>query len=278
MERNSRNDFNSIVNEIEEEGYRHLNNEIEVSDDGYVHDAPLLAGLIDENGVLHNTFTYREMNGKDEEAISKADVKSNGAKVVNVLVERCVSEIGTLKKKELGAKWGETVRKLLGGDLDYIAFKIRELSKGKEITFSHKCPNCGTTLNTVASIDEFPIKPFLGNFEVEFELPRGYKDAKGELHTTGVIRMSNGLDREVVTPILKKNASTATTVLITRLIKFNDGCIPNQNYVSEMSLRDRDVLEKIIKDNVFGIDTNLDIVCSSCGADISGELGQSNFF
>ena len=44
-----------------------------------------------------------------------------------------------------------------------------------------------------------------------------------------------------------------------------------------MSLRDRDILEKIIKENTFGIDTNIDIMCDSCGTDISGEVGQSNF-
>ena len=45
-----------------------------------------------------------------------------------------------------------------------------------------------------------------------------------------------------------------------------------------MSLKDREILEKIIKDNAFGIDTVLDnIMCTSCGQDISGEVGQSNF-
>ena len=32
---------------------------------------------VDNNGVLHSTFTYREMTGKDEEAINRGDVKAN---------------------------------------------------------------------------------------------------------------------------------------------------------------------------------------------------------
>ena len=272
------NDFENVVNQIENESIRTLNEQIEVSEDGLVHDVPLFAGYVDSDGVLHNTFTYREMNGKDEEAISKADVRSNGAKVVNVLVERCVVAIGSLTKKECGARWGTIVREMLGGDLDYMAFKIRELSKGNEVEFTHKCPNCGTKLTTIINTDEFNIIPYKGQSAVNFTLARGYKDGKGEIHKDGVIRLQNGFDREIVTPLFKKNASTATTMLLTRLISFNDGAVVTQNLVNEMTLRDRDILEKIIKENAFGIDTSIDIVCSSCGQDLSGEVGQSNFF
>lgn len=274
----SNNDFDKVVNQIENENIRNLNDEIEVSEDGYVHDVPMLAGYVDKDGVLHTTFTYREMNGKDEEAISKADVRQNGAKMVNVLVERCVVAIGTLTKKECGARWGTIVRELLGGDLDYMAFKIRELSKGKEVEFTHKCPNCGSKLTTIVSTDEFNIKPYMGQSVIDFTLARGYKDGKKEIHKEGVIRLPNGFDREIVTPLFKKNVSTAMTMMLTRLISFNDGALVTQNLVNEMTLRDRDILEKIIKENTFGVDTTLEnLTCSNCGQDISGEVGQSNF-
>lgn len=272
-------EVSSVVDQIERENVRTLEDEIEVSEDGLVHDVPLLAGYVDENGVLHDTFTYREMNGKDEEAISKADVRSNGAKLVNVVCERCVVAIGTLTKKECGAKkWGEIIRNMLSGDLDYMAFKIRELSKGKEVEFSHKCPDCGAKLKTIVNTDEFSIKPFGGLYEVEFELPKGYKDKKGEVHKDGVLRLPNGLDREIVVPLFRKNQATAKTMLITRLISFKDDAMVTQSSVNEMSLRDRDYLEKLVEENVFGIDTTLEIVCTTCGSDISGEVGQSNFF
>lgn len=275
---NSNNEFDKVVNQIEDENIRNLNDEIEVAEDGYVHDVPLLAGYVDSEGKLHETFTYREMTGKDEEALSKADVRSNGAKMVNVLVERCVVAIGTLTKKECGAKWGTIIREMLGGDLDYMAFKIRELSKGNEVEFTHKCPNCGTKLTTIINTEEFNIKPYTGQSAIEFSLVRGYKDRKGEVHKEGTIRLPNGFDREIVTPMFKKNASTAMTMLMTRLIAFHDDVTVTQNGVSEMNLKDRDILEKIIKENTFGIDTTIEnLMCTSCGQDISGEIGQSNF-
>lgn len=275
---NSNNEFDKVVSQIEDENIRNLNDEVEVAEDGYVHDVPLLAGYVDSEGKLHETFTYREMNGKDEEALNKAEVRSNGAKLVNTLVERCVVQIGTLTKKECGTKWGTIVREMLGGDLDYMAFKIRELSKGNEVEFTHKCPSCGTKLTTIVNTEEFNIKPYTGQSAINFTLVRGYKDKKGEVHKEGTIRLPNGLDREIVTPMFKKNMSTAMTMLLTRLVAFNDEVLVTQNGISDLSLRDRDILEKVIKDNTFGIDTTIeDIVCSSCGQDISGEVGQSNF-
>lgn len=266
---------------IEQEEIRHLDMNTPVADeDGVVRNEPLLAGYVDENGVCHDTFDYREMTGKDEEAISKADVRANGAKLCNVLVERCVLRIGTLDKKEVGqAKWGQIIREMLGGDLDYMVFKIRELSKGTEVEFTHKCPNCGQKLITVMNTDEFTIKQFGGQREVPFELIRGYKDRKGVVHTEGVMRLPNGYDREIVTPMFRKNPSSAITNLITRCMRFNDGTQVSSQSVQEMSLRDRDILEKIIKENAFGVDTTIEgLICDNCGQDISGELGQSNFF
>lgn len=275
---NNVDEVTKITEQIEQENLRGINLEDEIAEDGYVHDVPLLAGYIDKDGLHHTTFSFREMNGKDEEAISKADVKSNGAKMVNVLVERCVNQIGTLTKKDLGAtEWSKIVRELLGGDLDYMAFKIRELSKGKEVEFQHTCPHCGQKLTSIVSTDEFGIKPFVGMFEIPFELVRGYIDLKGEKHFSGKIRIPNGFDRELVTPLFKKNVSTATSLLMTRIMSFDDNTPVVQGKVTEMSLRDREIIEKLIKENTFGIETQLSLTCSSCGMSIEGEMGQSNF-
>lgn len=259
---------------------RHLDYDTPVMDeDGVVRDVPLLAGYTDENGVLHDTFSYREMTGKDEEAINKADIRTNGSKLVNVLVERCVVSIGTLTKKECGANWGKIIRSMLGGDLDYMAFKIRELSKGKEVEFVHKCPSCGQKLTTIVSTDEFNIKPFNKMTSIPFELLRGYKDPKGAVHTSGTLRLPNGFDRELVTPLFRKNVSSATTMLLTRLMSFDDGAFVSQAQVGNMSLRDRDTLEKILKENSFGVDPTIEgIICDNCGQSLEGELGESNFF
>lgn len=268
----------SVVEQIEQENIRQLNDSV-VDEDGIVRDEPLLAG-IEYEGEHLRTFSYREMNGKDEEAINKPEIRANGGRLVNVLLERTVVDIGGKTRKELGPKkWGELIRSLLGADLDYMAMKVRQLSKGNDITFTHKCPNCKATLKTIVGIDEFEVTPFNGMYTYGFELPgRGYKDSKGAVHKIGTLRQMNGEDREIVFPLFKKNMASATTMLLTRLMSFDDGTPVFNDRVADMSLRDREYLQDLIKENVFGIDTNLEITCDVCGEDISGQVGSSDFF
>jgi len=272
------NEMAKVVEQIENENIRQLN-DLPVDEDGVVRDVPLLAG-IEYEGELLKTFSFREMNGKDEEAINKPEVRANGGRLVNVLLERTVIDIGGKTRKELGPKkWGELIRTMLGADLDYMAMKVRQLSKGNDITFTHKCPNCKATLKTIVGIDEFEIIPFNGLYTYGFELPgRGYKDSKGVIHKVGTLRQANGEDREIVFPLFKKNSASATTMLLTRLMSFDDGTPVFNDRVADMSLRDREYLQDLIKENIFGIDTNLELTCDVCGEDISGQIGSSDFF
>lgn len=278
----AKKNFEETVAQVEAEDMEKINLDTPMTDeDGIVHDVPLLCGYRDpETGELHTTFSYREMDGRDEEAISKGDVRSNGAKLTNVLCERCVVQIGSLTKKECGPKkWGHIIRSMLSGDLDYMMLKIREISKGKTITFTHKCRNCNTKLKTEIGTDELGIIPFGGLEEIPFTLPgRGYKDNNGKYHKEGVLRLMNGYDREVITPLLMKNKAQATTSLIVRTVTFNDDTPVFQDNVKAMSLKDREYLENLSSESVFGVTMELtDIICPTCGYDMSEDGAQSDF-
>lgn len=283
LKKKTDNGFAEAVEEVEEQSLRQINTDTPVTDeDGYVHEEPMLYGYKDpETGILHNTFSYREMDGRDEEAISKGDVRSNGAKLSNILVERCVSQIGDIKKKDIGPKaWGDLVRRLYGGDIDYMVLKIRAITKGKIVTFTHKCPNCNTKLTTEVSCDEFKTSTLEGNEEIPFTLPgRGYRDSKGGYHKEGTIRLMNGYDRELVTPVMAKNRANGVTSVLTRIMTFNDGTPVFAENVKSMSVKDRDYLEKLHNDNNFGVDMSLeDVQCTVCGNDLSDSVVQSDFF
>ena len=275
--------FKDTVNEIEDSELRQLDLDTpNVAEDGYIHDEPMLYGYYDEEtGILHNTFTYREMDGRDEEAINKTEVKTNGAKLANVLVERCVTEIGEFKKSEMGTKnWGMLIRKLCGGDLDYMLLKIRELSKGSTVTFTHKCPNCGAKLITEVECSDFKKTKFSGDsVYIPFDLPRGYKDKNNIIHKKGTIRIADGFDRESITPLYAKNKAVATTKLFLRTMSLEDGTPVSEECIKRMSLRDRDYLEKLIEENSFGIGMEFeDLRCSNCNNDLSDVQAHSDFF
>ena len=239
----------------------------------------MLAGYLDDDKVLHKTFTVKEMTGRDEEAIGKPEVKSNGSKLASVLLQRCVTSIGQLTPRSVGSmKWQEIIRGLYGADQDFILMKIREVSLGKEIKVSHVCPNtrCGAKLETVIDVDEFEAEPFKGERLIEFDLPVGYRDRKGK-HTKGVMRLPTGLDREVLTPAAKNNLAKAKTTMLTRLISFNDDTIVTENVLMDMTTKDREYLQDLLTDNSFGIKLSFDVTCDVCGTVFPGNLSTSNF-
>lgn len=241
----------------------------------------LLAGYTDKDGVTHKEFTLREMTGKDEEAIHKGDTKNNASKVVSVLLSRCVTRIGSLTPKSVGSykNWESIIKDLYVGDQDYMLMQLRKISVGEEIEVTHTCPNsqCKAKLVTTIDIDELDIKPFKGLVEVPFELPRGYKDKKGNVHKTGLMRLAKGLDREILTPLAKGNLARAETVMLTRLCKFDDGYYIDEDIVGNLSIRDREYLQKLLQDNLFGINLETEVECDQCGETFRGSLNISNF-
>lgn len=239
----------------------------------------LLAGYRDSDGVTHTEFEIREMTGAEEEAIAKPDIKQNGGKIIRTILERCCIRIGTLEKSVLGInKWREVIQNLYTGDQDVILLRIREASIGTGINVSHECPNCKVKLETIIQTGELEIKPFKGSYEIDFELPRGYKDSQGNLHKNGKLIFPRGLDREILDPIARKNLGEGNTCMLVRCIKDFEGvaCVHNE-VVKSLVLKDRNYLFELFSTNDFGVVLNVDVVCESCSHEFKGSLNMTNF-
>lgn len=276
------NDRESRDIEVEKEYSESLSNIAETATDvGEEKVYSLLAGYTDKDGITHDTFTLREMTGADEEYVNRSDIKSNGVKVSTALLARCVTSIGTLTRKSVGGpkEWEDIIKHLYVGDRDVMLLELRRLSIGEEIEVTHTCPNpaCKAKLNTVVNVDELEITEFNGIKEIPFELPKGFVDKKGNLHKTGVMRRPNGLDGELLTPIAKNNMAKAETALLTRLCKFDDGVYIDDSVIANLSVKDRNYLQKQLNDNFFGVNMSVDVMCDRCGESFKGSLNQTNF-
>lgn len=238
-----------------------------------------LKGYKDENGVIHTEFEYREMNGTDEEAIAKPKVKSSGSMITRVLLERCIIRIGTIEKSSVKpSEWTDIIQSLAIGDQDFAMLKIREISLGEEFEVTHKCPTCKTKINSVFTLDELPLVPYNGLEEVEFELPRGYKDKDGKIHKTGVMRHATGLDREVLDKMVSQNPSMANTLLLARCIKSLGTAPITDDLLRNLSMKDRNYLFALIRDISFGYDvSDFEIECPNCERELNISFNQTDF-
>lgn len=287
MKKSVKDPISETVEELDREDLRVFDPDHGVDENGEcIEPLRFLAGYVAADGTEYVKFKCREMDGRDEEAINRRDIRSNGAKLCNVICERCITvlmtedEEKTITRKSAGADWGKIIRSLLTGDLDFAMFQIRRLSKGNEVTFKHKCPQCGNDMVTVADIDaDFTLRPFEGEREIRFQLIKGYKDHKGAYHKDGVFKLPDGRVREAVIPLIGQNPASAMTKLLSLSLTFDSGARVTPEGVSTMTLRDRSILEELTRENSFGYDTTLDgITCDSCGYSFKGNLGESDFF
>ena len=94
----------------------------------------LPGGFISKTGEVVRTAEVKELNGLDEEAISKA---GSAAKAFNVLLQRGLVKLGSedVTKDHLDT--------LLSGDRDAILIGIRRVTFGESLTLNVQCANCG---------------------------------------------------------------------------------------------------------------------------------------
>lgn len=250
----------------------------------FINETPVFElerGYKDETGVYQKTFELEEIGGAEEEAISKAEIKQNGAKVIRTLLAMCCTRIGNISRDDVKKdKWVDIIQSLDVGDQDIMLLRLREISKGKEIEVEHKCPNpeCNQKLNTVIETDELEIIPYNGEEFIEFDLPRGFVDKEGKVHKTGKMRRPTGFDREILDPIARKNIGRANTLMLTRCIVSVDGMknITDQD-VRNLKSRDREYLYKLLTENQFGVKLTAEITCPYCAEDFEGNLNMVNF-
>lgn len=239
-----------------------------------------IQGYRDAEGTIHSDFELREMNGSDEEAISKAEIKTNGGKVLRTLLDRCCIRIGTLYKSEMKpSKWTEIIQSLSVGDQDYMLLQLRAMSLGEELETKYVCvnPECKEEIITTISVDEIEIIPFDGNWEFEFELPKGFRDKEGNVLKKGKMRHPNGLDREVLDGIIRKNVGLANTLMLSRCILEIEGIKPYDELVRSLSIKDRNYLLNILNEHKFGANLEVEVECPTCYETFKASLNTANF-
>lgn len=237
-----------------------------------------LRGYTDENGTLHKTFTLRPMNGRDEEYLASKK-ESNNSKFLTELLSRCMRSIGDLTPSKVGGidSWKNVIRQLTIGDIDYAMVQLRALSLGEDMTFKNICPHCGANLETVASVNELPIIEYKGD-TTEVSLSQGVIDPNGNKHTDGILRVPTQADREAVDPVATKNKAKGVSLMLSRCFRFADGCPVSPDTMSEMTTKDRKLLQTVLsEDLMFGISSELELTCSECGETFNAKFDSGDF-
>ena len=225
----------------------------------------LPGGFITEDGEVIRTAEVRELNGADEEAISRAGSR---AKALGILLNRGLVRVGSEEATK------ETFDLLLSGDRDAILIGIRKVTFGSEMPVQIKCFNCSEEQETVIDL----------NTDVPY---KSLKDVANERNW--VVKTKSGpvlvaLPTGVVQQKLMDNADKTSAEINTMLLA---GCVMSVNGVPSMgahtalslSMSDRTkIIEDILKRNPGPRLGEVTKLCKACGESISTPLSLLDLF
>lgn len=225
----------------------------------------LPGGYVTPAGEVIKTVEVREINGRDEEAISRA---STMGRVLNLLVSRAVVKIGETKATE------GMLDDLLSGDRDAILLGIYKATFGPTAEIESWCGGCeeyktiGIDINTdiKAKVLTDPIA------DRDFTVKGRNKEYKVTLPTGRCQKeLNNSTDKTV---------AELTTILLENTVESVDGLVVyNKEVIKNMGSSDRRAIAKEIADRNPGPQfEDLTVTCPDCESEVVVPVSLGGLF
>ncbi len=222
------------------------------------------------DGPTNGIISLRPMTGEEEQILATPRFVKKG-QAINMIFQKCIKE-------------GYRAENLLTIDRTYILIYLRGISYSPSYEVEIKCPECDTKFSTAINLNDLYVEycpddygPILSDVLPSTKLPFTY-------------RLSTGKDEQDIQDhrdrrIKAFGDSAADDTLIYRtamLLQEIDGITSKnelQVLLKNLPINDVSHVRNCINEPLFGVDTNVEIVCASCLAEFSLDLPlEANFF
>jgi hypothetical protein len=226
----------------------------------------LPGGFISQDGSLIKYAEVRELNGMDEEAVSKSGTPG---KALAAMLQRGVISIGAnpVDKADLD--------QLLSGDRDALLIGIRRVTFGDTIEFGISCPHCITELELSVDLNEdIPIKT------LEDPINDRIFTYMSKKHGAIVVGLPTGLVQKKLIENSDKTNSELNTILLAGCVKSVNG-EPSIGATTALTLgmADRENIIKEIFERTPGPRLGeVTTTCEACGEEIPTPLSLADLF
>jgi hypothetical protein len=184
----------------------------------------LPGGYIGPDGYVATEIEVRELNGRDEEAITKT---RTAAAMTDQVLKRGLVRVGDRKPDDI------MFNNLLAGDREFIMIRIFAATFGREISTQRTCTACGETSEfTIDSIDEVPV--------VALETP-------GDRHFTvdcsrgpASVSLPTGITQRLIQEAEGKTIAELSTILLANTVtEVGSRPVLSANDVLDLPVKDR---------------------------------------
>lgn len=220
--------------------------------------------------TLVNKATVRELNGYDEERLSRIDLNKNFAVFMTELVAMGVTDLGGQPPTK------DVVRDLLVGDRDALMLGIRTATYGNEVEFKLHCDTCGNDSAVGIELDnDIESVQMEDPLVREFDIPLRHGHAK--------VALLNGRAQEAFAGDLfkKTQAEINTIVLAHSVMSINDEpVLGREDDVKRLSAADRATLADFMAEHQPGpkLTEPIQVHCATCGEEYPMTLGLPAMF
>ena len=230
----------------------------------------LPGGLVREDGELVTVAVVRELNGFDEERLSRLLAADNPAVYVTEMLSLAVEDLGGVKPSK------EELRSLLIGDRDALWLGIRIATYGPEVEYTLICSECDEkSIITVDLNEDIPTKTLDDPRKREYEVELRNGVAK--------VKLLDGVAQEKYSTNLgKKTQAEINTIMLANSVLSING-LPTkgkEDAVRALSSQDRGTIMDFIVGTQPGpqLGTEIEAHCSKCDAEYPIVLSPGSLF
>lgn len=224
-----------------------------------------LPGGFIADGEVIKTVEVRELNGKDEEAIAKAN---SVGRILNTILVRGTVKIGVENATEV------MLNSMLAGDREAILLGIHKVTFGNPVELNGYCRGCDATKQVLVNLDtDIEMKTLEDPFADRVFKVQGRKDEYTVVLPNGTIQkeLQNNFD--------KTGAELSSMLLQSCVTEINGQMVYSKAQVQNMSLLDRrKVSEEIAKRNPGPVFKEVTTECPECGGLVVVPLNLGSLF
>jgi hypothetical protein len=224
----------------------------------------LPGGYVGPDGYTATEIEIRELDGRDEEAISRA---RSAVAITDQILKRGLVRVGDLKPDDV------VMNNLLAGDREFILIRIFAATFGREVTTRRVCPKCSSeVLFTLDSTTDVPVvtleSPEDRNFTVHC--------SRGEASVT----LPTGVTQRMIQESENKTIAELSTILLANtVLNVGDSPVLSEGDVLNLPIRDRRLLADEIAKRTPGprlLDTTAQ--CPECEEVVEVPLSMGALF
>ena len=234
----------------------------------------LLCGILKDDGTVVKECTITAMTGGLRKQIAQPDVRKEGFKVMNAVLDACILDVG-------GEPFtaSKACDKMLLADADYLLMKIRQHSLGDTITMDLTCPACSHSYRAELNISEIECYPI---DDTNVEIIDGVRTFKLKTDNWDcVVRFPNRDDQKALAKISNDNPIQAMHNLYVRIMLEKDGeKVDGAELVKlfdDLPVKYIDELSGELEGVLPGVESVHNSTCPECGQQAQMEVNGGDF-